>query len=39
MADADNNNTTAASGDTTQQAAEYIKIKVVGQVLFCLSKQ
>ncbi|KAF7636044.1 Small ubiquitin-related modifier [Meloidogyne graminicola] len=31
MADADNNNTTAASGDTTQQAAEYIKIKVVGQ--------
>ncbi|KAL7076461.1 hypothetical protein ACQ4LE_004182 [Meloidogyne hapla] len=30
MADADNN-TTAVSGETTQQSAEYIKIKVVGQ--------
>jgi len=32
MAETADNNTTAATGETTQPSAEYIKIKVVGQV-------
>uniref|UniRef100_A0A915M7E0 Small ubiquitin-related modifier n=1 Tax=Meloidogyne javanica TaxID=6303 RepID=A0A915M7E0_MELJA len=31
MAETADNNTTAATGETTQPSAEYIKIKVVGQ--------